>query len=81
VPDRCPPRRCGEEPRVELFERVRDSPERARFFCTVRAAISFARDAEAPRRRAELLIFSYCLARLVPFFTPRGGIDITPFES
>jgi hypothetical protein len=57
---------------------VRDSPERARFLLTVREATSFARDAEAPRLRAERLIFSYCLARLVPFLTPRGGMGITP---
>jgi hypothetical protein len=78
VPERCPPRFDGEAPRVELRDRVRDSPERARFFCTVRAAISLALDADAPRLRALLLIFSYCRARLVPFLTPRGGIRITP---
>src|SRR5262249_50974547 len=79
VPDRCPPRRDGDEPRVELRDRVRDSPDRARFLLTVRAAISLARDVEAPRWRALRLIFSYCRARLVPFLTPRGGMSITPF--
>jgi hypothetical protein len=36
-------------PRVEVFERVRDSPERARSLLTVRAAISSARPVDAPR--------------------------------
>ena len=33
---------------VDVRERVRDSPERARSLLTVRAAISSARDSEAP---------------------------------
>jgi len=74
-PELRPPLRWGEGPRVELRDRVRDSPERARFLLTVRAAISFARPADAPRFRALRLIFVYCLARLVPFLTPRGGIS------
>ena len=74
VPDRWPPRRDGEAPRVELRDLVLDSPERARFFCTVRAAISLAREGDAPRLRALRLILSYCRARFVPFLTPRGGI-------
>jgi hypothetical protein len=35
--------------RVEVRERVRDSPERARSLLTVRAAISSARPVDAPR--------------------------------
>ena len=34
---------------MELRDLVLDSPERARFFCTVRAAISLAREDDAPR--------------------------------
>jgi hypothetical protein len=78
VPERWPPRFEGEEPLVELRERLLDSPERARFLFTVRAAISSARETDAPRLRALFLIFSYCRARFVPFLTPRGGMSITP---
>ena len=63
---------------MELRELVRDSPDRARFLLTVRAATCSAREVEAPRFFAERLIFWYCLARLVPFLTPRGGMNITP---
>jgi hypothetical protein len=59
VPERRPPRRDGDAPLVELRERLLDAPDRARFFCTVRAAISFALPADAPRLRAPRLIFSY----------------------
>ena len=65
---------------MELRDLVLDSPERARFFCTVRAAISLARDGDAPRLRALRLIFSYCRARFVPFWMPRGGILNPSFE-
>jgi hypothetical protein len=59
---------------VELREAVRDSPARARSLFTVRAAISSARSVDAPRDLTDSLTASYCRARLVPFFTPRGGI-------
>src|SRR5204863_7336099 len=68
------PRRPEDMSRVDVRERCRDSPDRARSFCTVRAAISFARPSEVPRCRCERLTCSYCLARFVPFLTPRGGI-------
>src|SRR4051794_10833166 len=60
--------------RVELRERVRDSPLRARSLFTVRAAISSARPSEAPCSFSLFLMCSYWRARFVPFFTPRGGI-------
>src|SRR5437763_16242275 len=59
--------------RVEVRERVRLSPLRARSLLTVRAAISSARPSETPRSRWESLTCSYWRARLVPFLTPRGG--------
>src|SRR5215218_7830356 len=59
---------------VDVRERVRDSPARARSLLTVRAAISSARDLEAPWSFALSLMCSYCRARLLPFWTPRGGI-------
>ena len=43
VPERRPPRRPEEMSSVELRERLRDSPARARSLLTVRAAISSAR--------------------------------------
>jgi anti-anti-sigma factor len=74
LPERSPPRRPEEMSVTELRERLFDSPLRARSLLTVRAAISSARDSEAPCSRSLCLTYSYCLARLVPFFTPRGGI-------
>src|SRR4029079_152293 len=49
------------------------SPCRARSLLTVRAAISSAVSSDFPSSRRESLMCSYCRARLVPFFTPRGG--------
>src|SRR5262249_3105294 len=51
------------------------SPDRARSLLTVRAAISSARPSELPRSSSPSLMCSYWRARLVPFFTPRGGIS------
>src|SRR5207302_1165924 len=45
-----------------------------RSLLTVRAAISSARPSLAPCSRWLSLMCSYCRARFVPFFTPRGGI-------
>src|SRR5215207_7873804 len=59
---------------VDVRERWRDSPLRARSLLTVRAAISSARDSEAPCSFWLSLMCSYWRARLVPFLTPRGGI-------
>lgn len=59
---------------MEDFERVRDSPERARSLLTVRAAISSARPSDAPRSFADSFTCSYWRARFVPFLTPRGGM-------
>ena len=59
---------------VEVRERVRDSPARAFSLFTVRAAISSARPSERPWLFSLFLTCSYCLARFVPFCTPRGGI-------
>src|SRR5947209_17067175 len=58
---------------VDVRDRLRDSPERARSLLTVRAAISSARLSLDPRSSCESLMCSYCRARLVPFLTPRGG--------
>src|SRR5437764_2785824 len=58
---------------VDVRERVRDSPDRARSLLTVRAAISSARPSPVPRSSWLSLMCSYCRARLVPFLTPRGG--------
>src|SRR5919204_1919817 len=77
LPERCPPRWLGDLPRVEVRDRWRDSPERARSFCTVRAAISSA--LRPPRARWLRLMCSYCRARFVPFLTPRGGIAVSSF--
>src|SRR5215211_4400597 len=63
---------------VEVLERWRDSPLRARSFCTVRAAISVARRSDRPCCRWLFLTCSYWRARLLPFFTPRGGIGSPP---
>src|SRR5918995_1149418 len=60
--------------RVELREAWRDSPDRARSFCTVRAAISRARPGERPCCLSLFFMCSYWRARLVPFLTPLGGI-------
>src|SRR3954470_22188269 len=59
--------------RVELRERVRDSPLRARSLLTVRAAISSARLSDAPCSFSLFLMCSYWRARFVPFWTRRGG--------
>ena len=58
---------------VDVREAVRDSPARAFSLLTVRAAISSARDSDAPWPFTLFLIFSYWRARLVPFLTPAGG--------
>jgi hypothetical protein len=44
---------------VDEEDAVRDSPERARSLLTVRAAISFARFVDAPRRFALSRMCSY----------------------
>src|SRR3954452_10644863 len=59
---------------VEVRERVRDSPLRARSLFTVRAAISSARSSERPCSSWLSLMCSYWRARFVPFLTPAGGI-------
>src|SRR3954469_15766071 len=59
---------------VEVRERVRDSPLRARSLFTVRAAISSARSSERPCSFWLSLMCSYCRARFVPFLTPAGGM-------
>jgi len=66
--------------RVEVGELVRVSPERARSFWTVRAAISSAVRSDAPLSRSLCLMCSYWRARFVPFLTPRGGIPVTSVE-
>jgi len=52
------------------------SPASDRSLFTVRAAISSARSLLMPRRRPESLMCSYCLPRLLPLLTPRGGIRL-----
>src|SRR4051794_20036966 len=59
---------------VDVRERCRDSPLRARSLFTVRAAISSARSSEAPWSSSLSLMCSYWRARFVPSLTPRGGI-------
>src|SRR4029079_18386313 len=54
------------------------SPWRARSLLTVRAAISSAVSSAFPPARRESLMCSYCRARLLPFFTPRGGTVFAP---
>src|SRR6476619_2629920 len=56
------------------------SPWRARSLLTVRAAISSAVSSDFPSSRRESLMCSYCRARLLPFFTPRGGTVFAPFR-
>jgi hypothetical protein len=56
---RRPPRREEDMSRVDVRERVRDSPERARSLFTVRAAISSARSSDAPWRFSLSLMCSY----------------------
>ena len=68
------PRRPEEMSSVDVRERVRDSPERARSLLTVRAAISSALDSLAPCDFSLALMCSYWRARLLPGFTPLGGI-------
>jgi hypothetical protein len=65
VPERKPPRRPDEISRVDVGELVRASPERARSFCTVRAAISSAVLSDTPRSRSLALMCWYCRALLV----------------
>src|SRR5690242_21465721 len=77
VCDRLPPRCPDETSLIDDRLAVRDSPARARSLFTVRAAISSARLVELPRFFALFLIASYSRARLLPFFTPRGGIAIS----
>src|SRR5215212_3077956 len=67
--------------RVDVRDRRRDSPERARSFWTVRAAISLARPVERPCCFWLRFTCSYCRARFVPFFTPRGGMPAPPVFS
>src|SRR5688500_5276323 len=64
---------------VEVRERCRDSPRRARSLLTVRAAISSARSSGAPCSRWLFLMCSYWRARFVPFLTPRGGIALSDY--
>src|SRR4029079_11576681 len=54
------------------------SPWRARSLLTVRAAISSAVSSDFPSSSRESLMCSYCRARLLPFFTPRGGTVFAP---
>src|SRR4051794_41864579 len=73
VPERCPPRRDEDMSLVDVFERVRDSPERARSLLTVRAAISSARLSERPCSFWLSLMCSYWRGTLLPLlFPPRG---------
>ena len=58
-PDRWPPRREEDMSLVDVRERVRDSPARARSLLTVRAAISSARSSEAPWSFCASLMCSY----------------------
>src|SRR5947209_18580034 len=58
---------------VDVRDLVLDSPDRAFSLFTVRAAISSARLSLAPWSFWLSLMCSYWRARLVPFFTPRGG--------
>src|SRR5438270_13957208 len=62
---------------VDVRERLRDSPDRARSLLTVRAAISSDRRSPVPRSSWLSLMCSYWRARLVPFWTPRGGMAIS----
>jgi hypothetical protein len=48
---------------VDVRERVRDSPDRARSLLTVRAAISSARSVDTPRFFALALMCSYWRSR------------------
>src|SRR5262245_135995 len=57
------------------------SPDRARSLLTVLAAISSARSSEAPRSSWLSLMCSYWRARFVPFFTARGGMATSSFDS
>src|SRR3954452_5760289 len=66
---------------VDVRERWRDSPLRARSLLTVRAAISSARSSDLPCSSWLSLTCSYWRARFVPFLTPRGGIDGSPSGS
>src|ERR1700740_444526 len=65
---------------VEGRELDRASPLRARSLLTVRAAISSARDRDAPLLRSLSLMCSYWRSRLLPFSTPRGGMSPTSVE-
>src|SRR5690348_1814373 len=60
---------------IDVRDRDRDSPERARSLFTVLAAISSARSSPVPRSSWLSLMCSYWRARFVPFFTPRGGMS------
>ena len=64
APMTCPASRSASAC-VEVRERVRDSPERARSLLTVRAAISFARLVERPWSCSLSLMCSYCRSRLL----------------
>src|SRR5438270_10507962 len=66
---------------VEVRDRSRDSPARARSLLTVRAAISSARSSDAPCSRSLSLMCSYCRPRLLDLLTPRGGIFHTSIVS
>src|SRR5918996_1979804 len=75
-----PPRRPDE---MSVFESRDDSlasPLRARSLLTVRAAISSARSSDEPRSLSDSFTCSYCLARLLPFLTPRGGMSASSVE-
>src|SRR3954467_8441699 len=61
---------------VDVRERVRDSPARARVLLTVRAAISSARSSERPCSFWLSLMCSYWRGRFVPYLTPLGGTAV-----
>jgi hypothetical protein len=57
--ERRPPRHEDDTSWVEVRERLRDCPDRARSLLTVRAAISSARGSLVPRSRSLSLMCSY----------------------
>src|SRR3954451_24777025 len=61
---------------VDVRERCRDSPLRARSLLTVRAAISSARSSDLPWSSWLSLMCSYWRARFGPFLTPAGGMAL-----
>src|SRR5690606_19703843 len=65
LPERLPPRRCGDMSLTDVLLFCRDSPDRARFLFTVRAAISSARSSLVPFFFAPDLMCSYCRSRFL----------------